>query len=248
MELLKIILDFIAKIAWPITIIGVLIFFKKYIIELFPYITKLKAGGIEVSVEQKIASIVEETLENKNVQTDIPDNLKQIVYQEDEPIKNIEKHEKHNAVMLAFAAGESINLNLKYDIYYDPADRNHNTPFSYVGLYNQLAIVAVGKLSKIVYCDYKNGELVATHGDNLDKLSSNEYNRIKDVIKETDYYDISQGCKFFIIDKFCKTNYRKSSPYPLRAKKYFWLNQIKGFNINTSILELSEELNKLTWE
>jgi len=247
MELLKIILDFIAKIAWPVTAICIFLSFKKYIIGLFPYITRLKAGGVEVTVEQ-IVGIVEETLENKNVPNDIPENLKSMVYQEDSVQQNNEIIENKNGVMLAFTANQSLKENLKYDIYYDPADRNHNTAFDFIGLYNQGVIVAIGKVSKLVYCNLESGNLIATHGDNIDKLAEEEYNRIKDIIVDTRYYDLQNGCKFYLVEKFYKTYFRKSTKYPLRAKRYFWLNQFIDYNKNIDALELAELLKKQTWQ
>lgn len=247
MELLKIILDFIAKIAWPVTAICIFLFFKKYIIGLFPYITRLKAGGVEVTVEQ-IAGIVEETLENKNVPNNIPENLKSMVYQEDSVQQNNEIIENKNGVMLAFTANQSLKENLKYDIYYDPVERNHNTAFDFIGLYNQGVIVAIGKVSKLVYCNLESGKLVSTNADNIAQLTEEEYNRIKSIIEETQYYELQNGCKFYLVEKFYKTYYRKSTKYPLRAKKYFWLNQLIDYNKNMETQKIAELLEKITWQ
>lgn len=153
-----------------------------------------------------------------------------------------------NRTLLAFTAGTSLSENLRYRIYYDPATRSHNWAFKYIGLYRNKAVVAVGKLDKIVFCNYENGRLVASNGDDLPKLTPDEYNRIKDTIEYTDYYDLEQGNKFFLVDNFYPTNYVKTSFSSIRAKKYFWLDEIEGFKDGMTAEQLANLLNGKTWE
>lgn len=158
-------------------------------------------------------------------------------------LTNIENH-----TLLAFTANESLDENLKYRIYYDPVTRNHNTPFKYIGLYANKTVLAVGKLNKIICCDFENGKLVATNGDDLNKLTKGEYNRIKDTIENTDYYDLTEGSKFFLVDNFYKTTYTKTSFSSIRAKKYFWLDEIEGFKENMTAEQIAKLLDGKTWE
>jgi hypothetical protein len=153
-----------------------------------------------------------------------------------------------NRTMLAFTAGESLSENLKYRIYYDPATRSHNSPFKYLGLYTNKTVVAVGKLQRIVFCDYVDGKLVPTNGDDLTTLTEDEYNRIKETIENTDYYDLESGNKFFLVDNFYETNYAKTSFSSIRAKKYFWLDDIEGFKDGMTAQELAKLLDGKTWE
>lgn len=153
-----------------------------------------------------------------------------------------------NRTMLAFTASESLNENFKYRIYYDPATRSHNSPFKYIGLYQNKTIVAVGKLQKIVYCDYDNGKLIATHNDDLSRLTQEEHQRIIETIENTDYYDLAQGNKFFLVDEFYRTNYSKTSFSSLRAKRYFWLDEIEGFKDGMTAEQVAKLLNGKTWE
>lgn len=147
--------------------------------------------------------------------------------------------------LLAFTASKSLTENFQYRIYYDPVTRNHSYPFNYIGLYADKTIVAVGKLNKIVYCDWDNGKLVATHGDDLTKLTEEEYNRIKETIENTDYYDLESGNKFFLVDNFYKTNFKTA---PFRAKKYLWLDNIDGFKDGMTAEQIAKLLDGKTWE
>lgn len=150
--------------------------------------------------------------------------------------------------MLAFTASESLTQNLKYRIYYDPATRSHNYPFKYIGLYQNKAVVAVGELQKIVYCDYHNGKLNATHNDDLSRLTTDEQQRVIDTIENTAYYNLREGSRFFLVDRFYDTKYSKTSFSSLRAKRYFWLDEIDGFKDGMNAEQVAKLLNGKTWE
>jgi hypothetical protein len=163
---------------------------------------------------------------------------------EDHGLTNLE-----NRTMLAFTAGESFAENLRYRIYYDPAIRNHNSPFKYIGLYKNKSIVAVGEKTKMVSCDLVDGQLVATNNDKtLFTLDLEEYNRIKETIENTPYYDLQKGSKFFLVDQFYLTNYRKTSFSSVRAKRYFSLDDIEGFKVGMTAQKLAGLLEGKTWE
>lgn len=153
-----------------------------------------------------------------------------------------------NRTMLTFTASESLQENIKYRIYYDPVTRSHNSPFKYIGLYLNKTIVAIGKLEKTVYCDYDDGKLIATNNEDLSRLTQDEYNRIKETIENTDYYDLEEGNKFFLVDNFYKTNYIKTSFSSIRAKKYFWLDEIDGFKEGMTAEQIAKLLDGKTWE
>ncbi|PRY22735.1 hypothetical protein CLV58_14415 [Spirosoma oryzae] len=150
--------------------------------------------------------------------------------------------------LLAFTATDSWSENLKYDIYYDPANRRHNSPFKYVGLYLNKKVIAVGALKKIVVCNYVEGKLVAPAEGGLNNIDDNEYSRIKGIIEDTTYYDLKNGSKFFLVDKFYPTNFVKTSFSSVRAKRYFWLDQIKGFKDGMTAEQIAQLLNGETFE
>lgn len=250
MEKAKLIVDLIGKLIWPVVVMTVILIFRKHITKMLPHIKSVKAAGLEFTID-KIEGIVEETIENKLNQLDTPEKLRKIIYQttdNENTNEDTDLNDMGNSTMLTFTANRSFSENLSYRVYYDPATRNHNFPFKYIGLYRNGEIQAVGKLLKKVYCNYENGVLVPTNGDNLNRLTEDEYNRIKNVIEKTDYYEIDTGCKFFLVDNFYPTHYIKSSNYPLRAKKYFWLDEIEGFKEGMRADRLAELLNGKEWE
>lgn len=55
--------------------------------------------------------------------------------------------------MLALPVGNSFDINLKYSAYYDPATRNHNIPFRFIGLYLKRSVRGIGEVQKTVDAD-----------------------------------------------------------------------------------------------
>jgi hypothetical protein len=251
METAKLLVDLIGKLIWPVTTIAIVLLFRKHVVGLIPHIKKVKAAGVELTIQQKIRGIADEVVENKFASNESVGNLQEIIYQADpsiEKISHLENDDAGNDTLLAFTANKSFEKNLEYNIYYDPATRNHNSPFKYIGLYKEGTISAVGKVVKIVYCNYVNGKLVGTYGEDITKLKSDEYERIKGIIEKTEIYDLQEGCRFFLVDKFHETHFSKLSAYPLRAKKYIWLDEVEGFKAGMKSEKLAEILKDKDWE
>ena len=146
--------------------------------------------------------------------------------------------------MLVFTAGTSLNENLKYRIYYDPVKRKNNSPFNYIGLYAKKTVVAIGKLEKIVCCDYEDGKLIMTNDEDISSLTNDEYTRIKETIENTSYYNLGHGEKFFLVDNFYPTNYKTA---PFQSKKYLWLNNVEGFTDGMTAEQIAKLLDGKTW-
>ncbi len=241
MEITKLIVGLIETLIWPMVIMTIVIIFYKQIKERLSNVTEIEEPGLKAKFKRDVEAIAEEVVDDRELRKEelIP---KEIVEIEDTSLKN--------RTMLAFTAGRSRIQNLQYGIYYDPAKRNHNWPFKYIGLYSDKTVFAVGKLSKIVYCDYENGKLISTNGYDLNQLTQDEHNRIKLIIENTPYYELKEGHnKFFLVeDKFELTTYTKVTDYPIRQKKYFWLDEVKGFHEGMSAKQLAELLDKKEWE
>jgi len=146
--------------------------------------------------------------------------------------------------MLVFTAGTSLNENLKYELYYDPVARNHNTEFKKIGLYASKAIVAIGDVQSCVWANLENNCLIINNGVVISEALKE---RIKELILKTDYYDIRFDHKFYVVDKFYKTNYRKRSYGPLRGKAYFRIQDLPGCRVGMSAKDISIALNEKEW-
>jgi len=59
---------------------------------------------------------------------------------------------------------------------------------------------------------------------------------------------LSKDTKFLLVNKFIQTNFKKVSPFSLRMKKYFFLDEIEGFNDKLDTDEIAELLNDKEWK
>ncbi len=250
MENAKILLNFISSISWQIIFITFMFLFRKNIKELFSSITKGEMFGFKFEREAL------KNIENKiqSVEVKVEEVKEEIVNAEEEreiTEKLLNEANTSEDTMLAVTVNASRNENCKYSIYYDSVFRNHKSPFSFIGLYEDKQIFAIGKIEKMVYCDYDanvKGKLVSTTNLSIDTLTLDERERLVSIIENTKYYDLRKGHKFFIVDKFYDTYYRKKSPSPLRFKKYFLLNEITGFTKQSSTKEIAMLLDGKEWE
>jgi hypothetical protein len=266
MELAKLILNFISSLVWPSVALIIVLLFRKQIRGRFKDIQTIELPGIKATLNsEKVKAIIEETASEISASGDniekgfISKQFKRIAVQIDNPDTSASpalENTRESAIddgsrtMLAFATGDSMQDNLTYNIYYDPADRTHSKPFQYIGLYADMGIVAVGKVIKIVTCDYADEKLFGTLGYDISTLTPDEYNRIKLTIENTKAYEdeLDSGLRFFLVDKFCATSYLKTSSYAIRSKRYFWLDEIDGFKQGMSSENLAQFLNGKTWE
>jgi hypothetical protein len=150
-----------------------------------------------------------------------------------------------NDYMLVVTAGTSLKENLEYGIHYDPVERNHNTSFKYMGLYVNKAIVAIGEVKYCVWADLVNDSIVINNEINV---PDDVKDRISGIIKNTNYYDIRKGHKFYIVDKFYPTNVIKTSSGSLRAKQYFNISDFPGVTAVSNAEELASSLAGKEWQ
>lgn len=97
-------------------------------------------------------------------------------------------------------------------------------------------------------------ELINVGSDKGWDVTLDQRERIKAIIHAAKLgrgrYDVSKWCRFFIVDKFHKTSFKQSTPYPIRKWRDFDLQDHLGKNL----LELpptetiAELLKSKTWE
>jgi hypothetical protein len=148
--------------------------------------------------------------------------------------------------MLVVTVGTSLNENIKYGLYYEPVTRNHNTNFRYLGLYSNKSIVAIGEIIDCVEADLVENKVIIHN--KTKEVSTKIQARILEMIKNTAYYDIRTGHKFYVVDKFHETNYKKNSFGSLRGTKYFKISDIPEGKPGMSGSELAKIVNDKEWD
>lgn len=152
--------------------------------------------------------------------------------------------------MVARTAGSTLENDLKYGIYYDSHERDYDSEF--FGLYTRKAVIAVGKVQKIL--TLKDGKLEAIlHSyDGHKTLTEEQTERLNKAINEL---NLTWDSCIYLVDNFEKTNFYKSGKFAIQSKKYFDLDYIieqtdlKGKKAkDLSSKELAQLLNDKSWE
>jgi len=153
-----------------------------------------------------------------------------------------------DARMRVVTCGWTLDENFKYSLYYDPADRGY-TDHTYLGIYANKAVRGIGKLENIITADLlPSGKLKII--DSTSEITARQEQNIIDIIpitKAKHGWDIATGHKFFCVEKFCPTTFRKVTKYPLQGTKFFNLKDRLNLNPLPSTEEIAERLNTIDW-
>lgn len=144
----------------------------------------------------------------------------------------------------AVTAGATFDENVTLGLYYDNADRGYSE-HDYLALYKDKSILAVGKVTSIVEADIVDGNVLVKKS-----ISVTEEQKMK-ILKTAESsnehgWDTRSGHKFFFVDKFFRTNYLKTSKYPLQGTKLFKISEITDEKIQ-NVEELARMLDGKTW-
>lgn len=145
------------------------------------------------------------------------------------------------------ACGTTLEDNFKYDLYYDRAERGYQK-HAFLGIYSDKTVQGVGRVKNIVRADYYDGKLdVIPHGQ---PISEPERERIVGAMADAERfgYDIYSDHRFFLVDKFHHTDFKKTSLYGLQRSRYFDLREVLGDDIPDGADRLAERLRGRTWQ
>lgn len=152
--------------------------------------------------------------------------------------------------MRAIVAGATLDDNLKYNFYYDQASRGY-ADHGYIGLYKEKSIRAIGKLKKTVVAEMVDGE-VSYVNESGEPATKEEIEKIKDAIihAESDHgYNLKTiKHRYFIVERFYKTDFKKSSKNPIQKSKFFNLSEMLNCKVLPETSQIAMELDGKTWE
>ena len=152
--------------------------------------------------------------------------------------------------MRAIVAGTTLEDNLKYDFYYDQASRGYSG-HGYIGLYKGKSIRAIGKLKKTIVAELVNGE-VSYINESGEAATKEEIEKIKEAIvhAETEYgYNLKTiKHRYFIVEHFYPTDFKKASKNPIQKSKYFNLAEMFKSKTLPKTDEIASILDGKTWE
>lgn len=143
-------------------------------------------------------------------------------------------------------AGTTLKFNMAKNLYYDDIDRGFRA-HDYLGLYTGKSVRAIGEITDIVTAvREETGSLTYTV----------EKGKLTDVMKEKIACAITDGknygyeleaTRYFFVENFFETDYKKNTPYAPRGSRIFDLTQILGADTLPPVSEIAEELKAKTW-
>ncbi len=150
-------------------------------------------------------------------------------------------------LMKIFAAGDTLEINKKLNLYYRKSTDNIYTDI--LGMYKEKSVVCVGKIYKTVKAYMPENELVILDEQ---QVTQDEKDRIRSAILDAEKYGYNLCTiehNFFLVENFEDCNFVKTSKGGLRGGKTFKLEEEYGIKDirNKTIKEIADELSKKSW-
>lgn len=140
----------------------------------------------------------------------------------------------------------TIKFNMKSNLYYDDIHRGFRA-HDYLGLYDKKSVRAIGAVSDIIIAE-KNEDGTYDYTVEKGELNDNKIEAIKAAIDNGKNYGYElEHNRYFFVDKFYETDFKKVTPYAPMGSRVFDLTQILGTNELPKTEEIAELLKDKTW-
>lgn len=144
-------------------------------------------------------------------------------------------------------AGTTFDFNVGASVYYDNAERGFRA-HDYLGLYRNKSVRAVGKIiARITAIETENG---IKYTSEFGELTEDRKETIKQAMADGDShgYDLRTiEHRYFFVDKFHETDYKKITPRAPMGTRVFDLTQVLNTKDIPDVTILAENLKALTW-
>jgi len=150
-------------------------------------------------------------------------------------------------ILRAMACGQSFDLNVKYQFYFDLASRGYSN-FNYLGIYKWKSVRYIGKVENMIEAnwDEKNGLNVI---DSKFDVTNEQKQKLSEAIKESieNGWQIGEGHRYFLLKDFQETDFNKTSPGGIFRVRYFNLEKYLD-SVPKNFEKLAEQLKTKSWE
>lgn len=150
-----------------------------------------------------------------------------------------------NHVLRAMACGQSFDLNVKYQFYFDLANRGYSK-FNYLGIYKWKSVRYIGKVQNVIVANWdeeKGLKIISFRIEPAEEQKERLVSAIKESI-DNDWY-IQKDHRFFLLEDFVETDFKKTSPGGIFRVRYFNLED-HCKTVPNGMKELAELLKKET--
>lgn len=151
--------------------------------------------------------------------------------------------------MRALTAGKTFKDNMELNLYYDEAAHNYSA-HGYIGLYKEKSIRAIGKLTKTVLAEEINGEM-QFESESGGTVTENEKTAILEAVRRAEEYGYNLRTvrhRYFFVEQFYPTDFKKSSKNPIQKSKLFNLAEMLGYKTMPDTKKIASDLDGRTWE
>lgn len=151
--------------------------------------------------------------------------------------------------MRALTAGKTFKDNMELNLYYDEAAHNYSA-HGYIGLYKEKSIRAIGKLKKTVLAEEVNGEM-QFESESGGMVTKAEKSTILEAVRRAEEYGYNLRTvrhRYFFVEQFYPTDFKKSSKNPIQKSKLFNLAEMLGYKTMPDTKKIASDLDGRTWE
>ena len=145
-------------------------------------------------------------------------------------------------------AGKTFQFNMSQNLYYDNAERGFRA-HDYLGLYTQKSVRAIGKVTARITAVNEDG--ILKYEPEFGNLTEMRKTAIENAISDAESYGYdlkSVKHRYFFVEKFYETDFKKISPNAPWGSRVFDLTQVLESTDIPGTAELAELLRSKTWE
>lgn len=144
-----------------------------------------------------------------------------------------------------FSVNDTEKNAIEYKVYHRKAT-NRDREFEYIGLYRERSVIYIGKVENIIYANLDKDNLIVI--DSMYPPTEEQLKNIKSSIRNRTDADITTGHKFFCVNKFIETDFKKVSERGLRGQKIFNLHDYLEKKDLNELVTIANILSCKTWE
>jgi len=142
-------------------------------------------------------------------------------------------------------ASATFDFNVNENLYYDSIDRGFSA-HDYLGLYKEKSVRAIGKIIAIITAVKTEAGL--EYETELGVLTDKRKQQIKQAIEDAKNYSYELDAnRYFFVEKFYETDFKKITPRAPMGTRVFDLTQILETEKLPETTEIAELLNAKTW-
>ena len=143
-------------------------------------------------------------------------------------------------------AGTTLQFNIENALYYDSIDRGFSS-HSYIGLYSQKSVRAIGKITAIITA-VKGENGVFDYSAEQGHLTEDMKQLIQKAIEDANNYGYSMDrTRYFFVEKFYQTDFKKVTPRAPMGSRMFDLSQILGVKTLPDTEAIAQTLQSKEW-